>query len=96
MPADLRDTEGLTQAQIDRAHGGAETKQPDGLKRPRALGAANALVVGRDPCAAVGNSQWPDEREVTVAIAVLVIGVAYPIGSEYVNVVVRRSWSYTE
>jgi hypothetical protein len=45
---------------------------------------------------AVGNSQWPDEREVTVAVAVLVIGVTYTIGSEYINVVLRRSWSYTE
>lgn len=46
--------------------------------------------------AAVGSAQWPDERGITVAVAVIAIGVAYTIGSEYVNTAVRRSWAYTE
>ena len=31
-----------------------------------------------------------------IAVAVVGIGVAYTIGSEYVNTIVRRSWSYSE
>ena len=46
--------------------------------------------------AAVGNAQWPDERAAAVAIAVVVIGIGYTIGSEYVNTAARQSWSYTE
>jgi hypothetical protein len=46
--------------------------------------------------AAVGNARWPDERMAAVAAAVVMTGIAYTIGSEYVNTVVRRSWAYTE
>ena len=44
----------------------------------------------------VGNARWPDERAIAVATAVIVTGVAYAIGSEYVNTALRRSWAYTE
>ena len=46
--------------------------------------------------ATVCNARWPDERSVAVAIAVVTAGVAYAIGSEYLNTVLRRSWTYTE
>ncbi len=46
--------------------------------------------------ATVGTTRWPDERALVVAVAVVAVGVAYTIGSEYVNTVVRRSWSYSE
>ena len=52
-----------------------------------------ALVIA---LASVGNARWPDERMVVVAVAVVAIGVVYTIGSEYLNTVLRRSWSYTE
>jgi hypothetical protein len=55
--------------------------------------AAAVLVIA---LATVGNARWPDEGMVAVAAAVIAIGVAYTIGSEYINTVVRRSWSYTE
>ena len=46
--------------------------------------------------ATLGNARWPDERLAAVAIATVATGVAYTIGSEYLNTVVRRSWTYTE
>jgi hypothetical protein len=44
----------------------------------------------------VGNARWPDERLFTVTAAVVVLGVGYTVGSEYMNTVVRRAWAYTE
>jgi hypothetical protein len=55
--------------------------------------AVGALILA---LAAVGNAHWPVERAITVAVAVVAIGVAYTIGSEYVNITVRRSWAYSE
>ena len=52
-----------------------------------------ALIIA---IATVGTTRWPDERALVVAIAVVAIGVGYTIGSEYVNMAVRRSWSYNE
>jgi hypothetical protein len=46
--------------------------------------------------ATVGNARWPDERLAIVAVTVVTAGAAYTIGSEYINTVVRRSWTYTE
>ena len=46
--------------------------------------------------ATVGNARWPDDRSRTVAVVVMATGVIYTIGSEYINTVIRRSWSYTE
>jgi hypothetical protein len=45
---------------------------------------------------AIGDARWPDERLIAVAAAVIASGIAYPIGSEYLNTVVRQSWTYTE
>ena len=55
--------------------------------------AAVTLVIA---LATLGQARWPDERLAAVAAAVIGIGVAYTIGSEYLNTVVRRSWTYTE
>ena len=43
----------------------------------------------------VGNARWPNERLAAVVVVVVATGVAYTIGSEYVNTVARR-WTYTE
>ena len=53
-------------------------------------------MIGIVALATTGSARWPDERATFVTIAVVVIGVAYTIGSEYVNTVMRRSWSYSE
>ena len=45
---------------------------------------------------AVGNARWPNERLAAVVVVVVAAGVAYTIGSEYVNTIARRSWTYTE
>ena len=55
--------------------------------------AAVSLVIA---LATLGNARWPDERSAAVAIAIVAAGIAYTIGSEYLNAVVRRSWTYTE
>ena len=46
--------------------------------------------------AIVGDARWPNERSFAVAAAVIAVGTAYTIGSEYLNTVVRRTWAYTE
>ena len=55
--------------------------------------AAVTLVIA---LATLGHARWPDERSVAVASAVVMAGLAFTIGSEYLNTVVRRSWTYTE
>ncbi len=44
----------------------------------------------------IGDVRWPDERFAAIAVSVIASGVAYTIGSEYLNTVVRQSWAYTE
>ena len=44
----------------------------------------------------LGKPGWPGQRFGEVAVSVLVIGVAYTIYSEWLNTVVRKSWTYTE
>jgi hypothetical protein len=46
--------------------------------------------------AAVGSAEWPVEGGFRVAGTVLGIGVAYTIFSEYLNTVIRQSWTYTD
>jgi hypothetical protein len=46
--------------------------------------------------AIVGEARWPNERPIVVAAAVIAGGVAYTIGSEHLNTVVLRTWTYTE
>lgn len=42
----------------------------------------------------VGGSGWPSQRFVPVAVLTVVLGVAYTVYSEWLNVNVRGSWAY--
>lgn len=44
--------------------------------------------------ASVGKSRWPREPFGAVAGVTLVMGLGYTIYSEWLNVVVRKSWAY--
>jgi hypothetical protein len=44
----------------------------------------------------VGERGWPRDRFGHVAVLTLVLGVAYTAFSEWLNVVVRASWAYSE
>jgi hypothetical protein len=43
-----------------------------------------------------GNNDWPQRRFWPVAILTIVLGVGYTIFSEWLNVVVRASWAYSD
>lgn len=43
----------------------------------------------------VGHRDWPARRFAAVATLTLVFGFSYTIFSEWLNVVVRRSWAYS-
>ena len=45
-----------------------------------------------------GDARWPDDRRVYRRVAALAVafGVLYTIFSEWLNVVVRQSWAYSE
>lgn len=42
----------------------------------------------------VGAADWPRATAVRVTLAMLLIGIGYTIYSEWLNTVVRQSWSY--
>ena len=42
----------------------------------------------------VGDRDWPVRRFRLVAAATLVMGVCYTAFSEWLNIVVRKSWAY--
>jgi uncharacterized membrane protein (UPF0136 family) len=54
--------------------------------------AALALIVA---LLAVGHRDWPHRRFVPVAVAAVVIGLSYTVYSEWLNTVVRKSWTYS-
>ena len=55
-----------------------------------ALGAlALALII-------VGSRDWPAVRFKTVAILAIALGLVYTVFSEWLNVVVRSTWAYSE
>lgn len=61
--------------------------------------AGDVVIAGVSMIAAlalVGRPAWPNESCMRVGAVVLVIGVGYTMYSEYINTVVRRSWSYSE
>jgi hypothetical protein len=41
------------------------------------------------------SETWPSERFLIVLTSMLVIGVGYTIYSEWLNIVVRKSWTYS-
>lgn len=43
-----------------------------------------------------GNHSWPRDRFWLVAILTIVFGTLYAVFSEWLNVVVRASWAYSE
>lgn len=43
-----------------------------------------------------GNERWPWSRFVTVAALAVTFGIAYTAFSEWLNVVVRGTWAYSE
>ena len=43
-----------------------------------------------------GDRDWPVRRFRAVAAATLVIGVSYTAFSEWLNIVVRKSWAYSD
>lgn len=44
----------------------------------------------------VGDAQWPRRSFARVAVLAVAIGVAYTIYSEWLNVEVRRAWTYAD
>lgn len=44
----------------------------------------------------LGNSAWPRERYVPVALAAIGAGLVYTIYSEWLNVSVLKSWAYSD
>jgi hypothetical protein len=43
-----------------------------------------------------GNHRWPGDRFWLVAMLTIVFGTTYAVFSEWLNVVVRASWAYSE
>ena len=48
-----------------------------------------ALILG-------GSRDWPNEKFLRVACVAIVLGVFYTAFSEWLNVAVRRSWTYSD
>ncbi len=44
----------------------------------------------------VGTSAWPQERFAAVAALTIAFGVGYTVFSEYLNIVIRAAWSYSD
>ena len=43
----------------------------------------------------VGSAEWPVRGFIPVLVISMVLGAGYTVYSEYLNVVVRRSWAYS-
>jgi hypothetical protein len=43
-----------------------------------------------------GSRRWPDNRYRRVASAAILFGLAYTVFSEWLNVIVRHTWAYSE
>src|SRR3546814_8869398 len=44
----------------------------------------------------VGSGNWPGQRYVRAAAIAIAFGLAYTIFSEWLNIVVRESWAYSD
>ncbi|MDP3407316.1 hypothetical protein [Bosea sp. (in: a-proteobacteria)] len=44
----------------------------------------------------VGDSQWPGRRFFHVAGLTMLLGVGYTIFSEWLNIIIRQSWAYSD
>lgn len=45
---------------------------------------------------AVGNGAWPAERFRTVALLTVGLGITYTTFSEWLNIVIRAAWAYSD
>lgn len=45
---------------------------------------------------AVGSGEWPEERFRAIAALTIILGIAYTIFSEYLNIVIRAAWAYSD
>lgn len=45
---------------------------------------------------AVGSGEWPVRRFGPVAALTVTLGIAYTIFSEYINIVIRAAWAYSD
>jgi hypothetical protein len=45
---------------------------------------------------ATGDGEWPQKRFRRVALLAILVGLAYTVFSEWLNVVVRASWAYSD
>ncbi len=54
---------------------------------------ASALFLGVLVAGGVG---WPNEKRMGVALVTILFGICYTVFSEWLNVYVRKSWSYSE
>lgn len=43
-----------------------------------------------------GNNQWPRQSFSTVALSMILFGIGYTLFSEWLNIVIRKSWAYNE
>ena len=43
-----------------------------------------------------GNNQWPRQAFTAVTLSMIVLGVGYTVFSEWLNIVIRKSWAYSE
>lgn len=55
-----------------------------------------ALCVLTVAIVATGDGEWPQKRFQRVAILAVLLGLAYTVFSEWLNVVVRASWAYSD
>ena len=60
-------------------------------------GSAKEIVLAALLAALVvfGNAGWPEDRFWLVAITAVTVGSGYTVFSEYLNTVVRHSWTYS-
>jgi hypothetical protein len=45
---------------------------------------------------AVGSGEWPVQRFRAVAALTVTLGIAYTLFSEYINIVIRAAWAYSD
>jgi len=43
-----------------------------------------------------GHGEWPRRQQLLVAIVAIILGVAYTVYSEHLNVAIRQSWAYAD
>ena len=44
----------------------------------------------------VGHAAWPEQRFAAVIALTMIFGLAYTVFSEWLNIVIRQSWAYSD